>query len=339
MSNSRLTSIRQRIEQGRAALMRRRAVVPPPLPHRKPREFKYLKPAALRGMRNMLFAARTIVEGYYSGRHRSRFKGSAPEFVDYRQYYPGDELRSIDWKAYARTDRHFVRLFEKETDLTATILLDVSASMAFGGDVNRPALPDCGLTKLEYGAYLSAALSYVLIKQGDKAGMVLFDQRIRRYLPPGGTIRHLYAMLGALELCKPGGQTSLAAALRKAHGLFKQRGVLVIVSDFLDEPDDIFSALNMYLHRGFEIVVFHVLHENEVTLPDLHNANFVDSETGAEITCKPRDIAASYTELLENFRGNIEARCRARNITYTFLTTATPYEEALGRFLAFRGRA
>ncbi|MDP2324204.1 MAG: DUF58 domain-containing protein, partial [Gammaproteobacteria bacterium] len=184
MSNSRLTSIRQRIEQGRAALARRRGA-PPPLPARRPKEFKYLKPQALRGMKNLLFAARTIVEGYYSGRHRSRFKGSAPEFVDYRQYYPGDELRSIDWKAYARTDRHYVRLFEKETDLTATILLDTSASMAFGGTVNRPALPDCGLTKLEYGAYLTAALAYVLIKQGDKAGLVLFDQQIRHYSQPG----------------------------------------------------------------------------------------------------------------------------------------------------------
>lgn len=286
----------------------------------------------------MLFAARTIVEGYYTGRHRSRFKGSAPEFVDYRQYYPGDEMRSIDWKAYARTDRHFVRLFEKETDLTATIMLDTSASMAFGGNVNRPALPDCGLTKLEYASYLSAALAYVLIKQGDKTGMVLFDQQIRRYFPAGGTIRHLYNMLGALEVCKPGGQTSTAKALRKAYGLFKQRGVLVIVSDLLDEPDEIFSALNQYLHRGFEIVIFHLLHENEVTLPDLHNANFIDAETGAEITCKPRDVATSYGELLENFRSDIEARCRARNIGYTFLTTETPYQEALGRFLAHRGR-
>lgn len=313
--------------------------MPPPLPERRPKEFKYLKPGDLRGMKNLLFAARTIVEGYYSGRHRSRFKGSAPEFVDYRQYHPGDEMRSIDWKAYARTDRHFVKLFEKETDLTSTILLDVSASMNFGGDVNRPAIPKGGLTKLEYGCYLSAALSYVLIKQGDKAGMVLFDQQIRRFLPPGGTIRHLYNMLGALELCKPGGRTSTATALRKAFGLLKQRGVVIIVSDLLDDPDEIFSALRQYTHRGFEIVVFHLLHEHEVRLPDVHNANFVDAETGAELTCQPRDVAASYGALLEDFRRDIEVRCRARNIAYTFITTATPYQEVLGRFLAHRGRA
>lgn len=337
MFNNRLTSIRQRIEQGRLALTRRRAV-PPPLPEVRPREFKYLKPKDLRGLRNLLFAARTIVDGYYSGRHRSRFKGSAPEFVDYRQYYPGDELRSIDWKAYARTDRHFVRLFEKETDLTATLMLDVSASMAFGGEVNRPAIPDGGLTKLEYGAYLSAALAYVLIKQGDKAGLVLFDEQIRQFLPPGGTIRHLYNLLAVLEDSRPGGLTSVATSLRKAYALFKQRGVLIIMSDFLDEPDAVFSALNLYLHRGFEIIIFHVLHAQEVALPDLHHANFVDAETGAELTCKPRDLATSYHDLLAAFRGDIEDRCRARNITYTFLTTDTPYEAALGRFLAHRGR-
>ncbi len=338
MSNSRLTSIRQRIEAGRESLRRWRQAEPPPMPRHKPKEFKYLKPRDLRSMKNMLFAARAIVEGYYSGRHRSRFKGNAPEFVDYRQYNPGDEMRSIDWKAYARTDRHYIKLFEKETDLSATILLDVSASMAFGGTVNRPALPFCGLTKLEYGSYLAAALSYVLIKQGDKAGLVLFDQRIRRHIPTGGTVRHLYSLLDALEATKPGGHTSAAAALRKAFTLFKQRGVLIIISDLLDEPDEIFSALSMYTHRGFEIVIFHLLHENEVQLPDVANANFVDAETGGSITIQPKDVAESYGALLEAFRSDIEARCRARNITYTFMTTETPYPEVLGRFLAHRGR-
>ncbi len=338
MLTSRLTSIKNRIEVGRAALNRRRKVGPPPLPERKPREFKYLKPAELRGMKNLLFAARSIVEGYYSGRHRSRFKGASPEFVDYRQYYPGDELRSIDWKAYARTDRHFVKLFEKETDLTATILLDVSASMAFGGTVNQPALPDGGFTKLEYGSYLSAALAYVLIKQGDKTGMVLFDEHVRSFTPPGGTVRHLYNLLNSLETCKPGGGTATAVALRKAFGLLKQRGVVIIVSDLLDEPDDIFNALRQYTHRGFEIIVFHLLHAQEVTLPDVPNANFIDAETGDEIICQPNDVAQSYGDLLEAYRKDIEARCRARNIAYTFITTETPYQDVLGRFLAQRGR-
>ena len=288
-------------------------------------------------MKNLLFAARTIVEGQYSGRHRSHFKGAAPEFVDYRPYYPGDELRTIDWKAFARSDRHFVRLFEKETDLAATILLDVSASMDFGG-TKVPTASGGGLTKLEYGAYLSAALAYILIRQGDKAGLVLFDQQIRKHFVPGGTVGHLYKMLSALERCRPGGRTSVATALRRAYGLFKRRGVLVIISDLLDEPQELFGALNLYLHRGFEVIIFHVMHESEVTLPDLPTAVFIDAESNGEITCRPRELAQSYGTLLNAFRQDIEARCRARNITYTFLTTETPYEVALGGFLARRGR-
>jgi uncharacterized protein (DUF58 family) len=284
----------------------------------------------------MLFAARVIVEGAYAGRHRSPYKGSAAEFVDYREYYPGDEIRTIDWKAYARTDRHFVKLFQRETDMACHIVLDRSASMGYGGKAFRSFFPTPEVSKLEYGSYLAAALAYLLVKQGDRVGLTLFDEKVTAHVPAGSTFPHLYAILNTLEQQKPGKKTSVARALQDSFALHKRRGMLIVISDLLDDPIGIFRALDMFRHRRFEVILFHVLHRYELALPPLDSVNFVDAETGEVMTARPGDIAESYDSALGAFLEQIAAGARARGIDYNLVSTATPHAVALQKYLLYR---
>lgn len=336
MSSSLTIKVRRRLRDRLSGMSLFSRTTPPPPPVRGSRQWKYLKPHDVKGLKNMLFAARTIVEGHYAGRHKSPYKGSAPDFVDYRPYAPGDSMRSIDWKAYARTDRYMIRLYEKETDMSCQILVDASGSMEFGGPYSGKSLPKEGLSKLEYACYLAGALTYLMVKQGDKVGLTVFDEDIRGHLPPGGTFGHMYKVLGALEKTQAGNQTSLATTLKKASGLCKQRGLLVVISDFLDDHEELFKALNIYTHRGFEIILFHMMHEYEYHLPPIAHANFVDAETGEMLTCLPGDIRAEYEKELEGHIETLRGLSRARRIDYNFLSTETPYSVALQKYLLRR---
>jgi len=320
---------------------------PPPLPARKrakppelpPKQhaWKYLGPEELLGLKNLYFAARVIVEGAYAGGHKSPYKGSAAEFVDYREYYPGDEIRSIDWKAYARTDRYFVKLFEKETDMSAYLMLDRSASMGYGGKDYKRHFPTQEISKLEYAAYLTAALAYLLVKQGDRVGLTLFDKKITGHIPAGSSFTHLNAVLSLLERQRAGRTTSISKTLRDAFALFKRRGMLIVISDFLDDPHEIFRALDMYRHRNFEIILFHVIHRYEAKLPPLANINFIDSETGEALTSSPSDIATQYERELQAFTNTLSSYAKSRNIDYHYVNTQTPHSAVLQRYLLRRG--
>ncbi len=314
---------------------------PPPLPgaatvRSATTGWKYLSPAELSGLKNMLFAARVIVEGAYAGRHRSPYKGSAAEFVDYREYYPGDEIRTIDWKAYARTDRHFVKLFQRETDMACHIVLDRSASMGYGGKAFRAFFPTKEVSKLEYGSYLAAALAYLLVKQGDRVGLTLFDEKVTAHVPAGSTFPHLYGLLNTLEQQKPGKKTSVSRALHDVFSLHKRRGMLIVISDLLDDPVKVFQALDMFRHRRFEVVLFHVLHRYELTLPPLDSVNFVDAETNETMTARPGDIAESYDSELRIYLDQTAAAARARGIDYNLANTSTPHAVALQKYLLVR---
>jgi uncharacterized protein (DUF58 family) len=311
---------------------------PPPVPPRtsRPSHWKYLRPKELKALKNLLFAARIIVEGIYSGRHKSPYRGSSPEFVDYREYNPGDEIRSIDWKAYARTDRYFIRLFEKETDMNCYLLVDKSASMAYGGAAYKDVLPSGEVSKLDYACFLAAALAYLMVKQGDKVGLALFDTKLGKQIPPGGTFPHLYELLNRLEREKAGQRTSISRVLQEAYPLYKRRGLLIVISDFLDEPEEIFRALNRYRHRRFEIILFQVLHQYEYELPPLDRARFVDAETGETIASRPADIRESYNKEMGRFVQTLSACARARNIDYNLVTTEMPYSDVLRKYLLSR---
>ena len=314
-------------------------IIAPPViaPPRIRRDWRYLKPKELRRFKNLLFGSRLIVEGLYAGRHRSPYKGRSPEFVDYREYFPGDEIRTIDWKAYARTDRYFVKLFQQETDMNCYVLLDCSASMRYGGRETQQIFPD-EVAKFDYACQLTAALAYLLVKQGDKIALGTFAEKLGPFIPPGGTFPHLYNLMNALERRKPGKPTSVSRALHEAFALCKRKGLLVVISDLLDDPAEIFRALNRYRHRGFAVILFHLLHEHEYRLPPLAHVKFVDAENGEIVRARPADIAAEYEERLGAHLKALADGARARRIEYQLVTTDTPYSAALERFLRRQGR-
>ena len=330
----------------RIRVVRRSRKVPPPLPgrgRRKPpplpiqaRRPALLRPRDLARFQNLLFSARTIVEGKYAGRHRSPFKGSSPEFVEYKVYSPGDPIDAIDWKAFARTDRHYIRLTEKQTDMNCHLLLDCSGSMAYAGMGTRRGGEGDGLSKFEYGRLLTAAMAYLMVRQGDKVSLTLFDRDLRVHKPGGGTFPHLYSLLHLMERQRPQGETQLTPMLRKCFGLFKRKGLLVIVSDFYDDPAEIFQALNLYTHRGFEVVLFHVLHEQEYRLPDVDQVRFVDMEGPGKLTCNARDLREGYDREMAGFLRALRTGAAARGMDYSLVTTEQPYHEALRKYLLRR---
>jgi uncharacterized protein (DUF58 family) len=334
---------------------------PPPPPALPPSATsRYLRPQDLRRFENFQFAAKMVVEGFYAGRHRSPFHDRSAEFSDYRPYVPGDEIRSLDWRAYARTDRDYIKLFRKETDMRCHVLLDTSRSMAFCDEAaivaqtkRRPSLldrlqgrakrdialpppPTALLSKFEYGAYLTAGLCYLMIQQGDKASLALGASSLNTFIPPGGTITHLHGMLSHLERTQPDGETALANAVRGLFALTRRRGLLVVVSDFLEEPDPLFDALAMYTYRGWQILLLHVLTETELKLPGSGPQSYLDAESPGRLDADPDSLRAAYQSELQDWLDTLETQAKARGIHYSRMTTATPYDQALERYLTAR---
>ena len=235
----------------------------------------------------------------------------------------------LDWKVYGRTDRHYIKLYRQHTGLLCYVLLDKSNSMAY-----RSSRSD--LSKLEYASYLAAALSFLIIKQGDRAGFCLFDDDVSRYHPPGATLPHIFGILRELEYLRPGGRTRLSVSLRKAFHLTKRRGLVIVISDFLDDPDEIFRTLGMFLHKKFEVVLFHVLHEHELHLPDLDSARFVDLERHDSLVAEPEVIRRAYQEEMESYLRRMRAQAQSRRIDYTLVSTSTHYNEVIEKYLGVR---
>jgi uncharacterized protein (DUF58 family) len=289
-----------------------------------------LRPQDLRQYRNLLFAAKLVVEGFYAGKHRSPYHDFSAEFADYRPYVQGDEIRAVDWKAVARTDRLYVKLFRKETDMSAYLLVDKSASMAFGGEL--------GISKFEYCAYLAAAISYLMLKQGDRPGMATCDSALRGFIPPGSTLTHLHRLLHGLQRTAAGGPTNVAGALRALFPLAKRRGLLIVMSDLLEEPAELFQSLAMYRHRGFAILLFHVLTEDELELPKVAAARFTDPEGPGSLDVEPAAIRSLYKAEIRDWLDRLSEGAKARGIHYRLLSTQTPYHQALRSYLTSRGR-
>ena len=292
--------------------------------------WKYLQPADLRRLGNFQFAAKLIVEGFFHGSHRSPYYDFSSEFADYRPYTPGDEIRAIDWKAFARTDRYFVKLYRKETDMNCYLLVDKSASMGYAGEA--------GFSKLEYASYLAAALAFLIIRQGDKASLALGDTGLRQFIPAGGTVNSLQRILVSLERTKPEGETRLAETLETLFGVIKRKGLLVVISDFLDDTDRVFKSLGMFAHKGFATLLFQVLSDEELHLPRVENALFRDMETPATASAEPDTIRSAYQAEIGAFLRDIEMNAKARRMHYQLAATSSPYHSALEAYLTARTR-
>lgn len=283
--------------------------------------FKYLKPEHIRRLANFEFAPRMLVEGYVAGRRRSLDRGSSIEFRDYRPFVDGDDPALIDWRAYARTDRRYLKTFEQETNMECHVFLDSSASMGFGDAV----------TKLDYASFFAAAVCWLVTRNKDRVSLLTFDEHIRAYEPPASTHRHLTRLMHILESNAPGRPTSVAAALRAAFPLLKRKGALLVISDFMDDPVALFAALNPYLHRGFKVHLFHILAPEELDLERRGLVTFVDMESGSRVVAHTERLRESYRAAMDGQIASLRELATRRRVTYTQARTDTHYFELFDR--------
>jgi uncharacterized protein (DUF58 family) len=271
-----------------------------------------------------------VVEGFLSGLHRSPYKGFSVEFAEYRQYLPGDDLSTLDWKVYARSDRHYVKKFEEETNLECHVLLDVSRSMTYRG-----AAP---MSKLEYGSVLAASLAFLMHRQRDATGLIAFDDRITFRLPAGARQGHLHALLLALERMQAGTRSNVARPLEQLAEALTKRSLVVVVSDLLDDPDGTIKGLRRLKHRGTDVIVFQVLDPNELTFPFRGASKFRDVESAEELVAEPAAIRTGYLRELAGLTLQLDRALRASGIDYQQLDTSQPLDFALLAYLAARAR-
>ena len=295
----------------------------------RPNELRFLDPAILASLGSLELKARTIVEGFLSGLHRSPYKGFSVEFAEYRQYMPGDDLSTIDWKVYARSDRYYVKKYEEETNLDCRIALDVSASMGYRSGA---------LSKFEYSLYLSAALAYLMNRQRDAVGLLAFDDGIVSLLPPSARAGHLRSLLVSLQRLTLGEKTDVSKPLHQLAEALSRRGLVVLISDLLDEPRQIVEGLKHFRFQGHDVAVFHVLDNHELTFPFERTSRFTDLETGDEIMAAPSTVRDGYLKEMNALMEFYRRELRLAGIDYTLLDTSQPLDFALMSYLATRGR-
>jgi uncharacterized protein (DUF58 family) len=302
-------------------LRKRQRQEPPPL---------LLNLQELERFENLLVFAKAIVEGYFAGKHKSPYRGSAAEFADYKEYTPGDEIARLDWRVYGRTRRLYLRQFEEETDMTVYLMLDTSGSMRYAGDKRQ--------SKFFLAAKIAAALAYLMMSQNDKAALALFAQKVTSYLAPGGTRRHLHRMVTELERVRPALSTGIAGAVQECTALFKKRGRIVILSDFLDDTGALFDALSQFVHRKFEILLLQIVDPDELNLPAFNAAKFVDLETAETVQVDPEEIRASYQANMQRLIDDLAREADLRQIQHRLVDTRRPYLDAIEAYLGFRGK-
>ena len=285
---------------------------------------KYLDPLIVAKIDNMALRARLVVEGYLIGQHKSPYHGFSVEFAEHRAYGPGDEIRHIDWKLYGKTDRYYVKRYEEETNLRSYILLDTSQSMTYGSGA---------ITKLEYGSYLSAALTHLMLNQRDAMGLVLFDEKIRKFIPPRAAPSHANIIMGALDNIQSANDTQIRPTLDYMAERIKKRGLVILISDLLDDPGQVLMGLNHFRHNKQEMIVFHLLDRQELEFQFGNRTKFRDLETDETITTEPWHIRSAYQELIEMHQRKYRLGCRNQRIDYVPLFTDQPLDLALNEYL------
>ena len=292
---------------------------------------KYLEPDFVSKLKGLELRARMVVEGFIAGMHKSPYHGFSVEFAEHRQYMPGDNIRDIDWKVYAKSDRYYIKQYEEETNLKAYLLLDCSKSMAYSSDEKR-------VNKLDYAGMLSGALSYMLLKQRDAVGLVTFDEKMRKYIPPRSKSGHLHLLLNEIAHQEPSDTTNISATLHEMAERIKRRGLVILMSDLLDEPEKIISGLKHFRYNNHEVIVFHILDPRERDFAFPREAIFKDMETGEEVTTLPFQIKKDFASEVKEFSDSIASACRQSNIDYIPIDTSMPFDKALYAFLSKRER-
>jgi uncharacterized protein (DUF58 family) len=288
---------------------------------------QFIDPKVLMRVGNLELLARNVVEGFINGLHRAPFFGASIDFAEHRGYVAGDDIRRVDWRLYARTDRFYVKQYEADTNTNTTVLLDISKSMNFSSQ---------GLTKLEYASFVGACLAYLAQRQRDRVGIITFDSDIVTHVPPSA--KHFNVLLHTLDRVKAERPGHLVAPLTKMAEHFKRRGILVLISDFYEEPDAILEAIKPLRFLGNDLIVFHVLDPAELEFDYDDASSFEDLESGEQIPVVPQSLAEEYRALI---RGHIDAlttRFSEHRIDYTLLNTSEPLDRALFSYLSSRER-
>ena len=290
------------------------------------KNLEYLQPEIVSKLANMELRARLVVEGFLTGLHKSPYHGFSVEFAEYRQYLPGDEIRKMDWKAYARTNKLYIKKYEEETNLISNLVIDVSASMGYSSNK---------ITKLNYASYLAASLSYLSIGQRDAVGLTLFDENIRTKIEPHSTKTHLKRILLELQNIIPSKKTNTSNALNILAEQSRRRGLIILFSDLFDEPSEVMRALKHFRYDKHEVILFHILDPLEKSFAHKDDAIFRDLETSEEIRTQPYQLQKSYQNAMKDFIEYYK-RMSLTKIDYVLVDTNTPFDITLTRYLIKR---
>lgn len=285
----------------------------------------FLDPRLLAGIGDLALLARTVVDGFLHGLHRSSRMGLSVDFAEHRPYQPGDDLRRIDWRVYGRTDRYYLKTYEADTNADVVFLLDASASMDFGSGA---------VTKFDYGKFLVASLAWLSQRQGDRVGLVLLGDQMRDVVPPSG--RHLQLLLHTLGRAKAHGEGNLAATLERVTQMRNRAGIVVLVSDCYEDPAALHKVLGSLRARRQDVILFHILDPAERELPLDAPNTFEDAETGARIPLRPEQLREKYAELIAAHRAALQRGAAQGNLDYVAVDTDHPLDESLRRYLDFR---
>ncbi len=295
-----------------------------------------LRPEALGRISRLELIARGVVEGFVTGRHRSPFKGFSVEFAEHRQYAPGDDLRDLDWRVYGKSDRYYIKQYIEETNLRCTILLDASGSMSYAGS-RAAKLDGQVLSKFQYARYLAASLAHLMIHQQDATGLVTLDRKVRRYIPARSRANHLRVILQELDRTEPGAETALAPILHDVAERIHRRGLVIVISDLFDDPEQLLKALHHFRFKKHEVLLLHVMAEEELTFPFGANSVFEDLELpDNRVQLDPRAIRAEYLDRVRQFVQTLRTGCGQMHVDYVPLSTAQDFAEGLSAYLAHR---
>ncbi|MFC1746724.1 DUF58 domain-containing protein [Candidatus Neomarinimicrobiota bacterium] len=287
----------------------------------------YLNPEIVSRLDNLSLRARLVVEGFIVGLHRSPYHGFSVEFAEHRAYGSGDEIRHVDWKLFGKTDRYYVKQFEEETNLKSYLIMDQSKSMGYTSGT---------ISKLTYAQTLSAALAYLMLKQSDAIGLALFDSELRHFIPARAKPSHLNTILGRMSDIQPGPETTIAPTLHHLAETIVKRGLMIVISDFFDDPDSVLMGLKHLRHRKHEVIVFHILDREELEFNFSTRTRFRDMESGQVLTTEPWHLRGDYRKAIEKFIGDFRIKCRQQNIDYVQITTDEPLDRALSEYLLKR---
>jgi uncharacterized protein (DUF58 family) len=288
---------------------------------------RFVDPIVLSRIGNLELVARYVVEGFINGMHRSPYFGASVDFAEHRGYVVGDDIRRVDWRLYARTDRFYIKEYEADTNANFSVLLDVSKSMGFGSR---------GVTKLDYAKMLAGCLTYLVHRQRDRVGLVAFDSDIVEFVP--ASAKHMDVVLHTLDKLKPSAPGSLRAPLHKMAEHFGRRGLLVLISDLYEEPDAVLEAVGLLRARGNDLIVFHLLDPAELDFTFDAPSSFEDLESGEQIPVVPEALAEQYRSLVRAHVDGLRERFSSNRVDYTLVNTSAPLDHALFSYLTTRER-